>query len=79
MAIRPGSTPRTDALGDAYQGAAARVLRAVDLDLGSITDRLESHRLKSGAGASDFYRRVRSSLSMRCDQMLPRRTDHADL
>jgi hypothetical protein len=44
-----------------------------------MTCRLESHRLKRGEGANGFHGRVRLSLSMRCDQMLPRRTDHADL
>jgi hypothetical protein len=32
MAIRPGSSLRTDALGRAYQGTTAHVLRAVDLE-----------------------------------------------
>jgi hypothetical protein len=40
---------------------------------------LESHRLKSGEEANGFHGGFRSSLSMRCNQMLPRRTDHADL
>jgi hypothetical protein len=44
-----------------------------------MTCRLESHRLKSGEGANGFHGRVRSSLSMRHNQMLPRRTDYADL
>jgi hypothetical protein len=32
MAFRPGSSPRTDALGRAYQGTAAHALRAVDVE-----------------------------------------------
>jgi hypothetical protein len=32
MAMRPGSSPRIDALGRAYQRTAAYMLRAVDLE-----------------------------------------------
>jgi hypothetical protein len=32
MAVRPGSSLRTDALGRAYQATTAHVLRAVDLE-----------------------------------------------